>query len=191
MPGYNYPRRGRARTLPNCCVVLCIVCFVSFCVLFVCKCVLYSCHRVTTQLQLTNISYHIINIFVLPVNRVARIVGFPGHSAVFPSRHFLELNPATCPLFTVIALFGGIKQGSQRWWCNKYGICFIDWPVALRSGTPKFARGRETEFPSFSTISCYPDCLSQCEDVHWIFFWPERRKLSYCFLADFTYAVRK
>ena len=56
MPGYNSPRRGTARTLPNCCVVLCIVCFVSFCVLFVCKCVLYYCHRVTTQLQLTNIS---------------------------------------------------------------------------------------------------------------------------------------
>jgi hypothetical protein len=40
------------------CVVLCIVCFVSFCVLFMCKCVLYYCHRVATQLQL-NISYHI------------------------------------------------------------------------------------------------------------------------------------
>jgi hypothetical protein len=44
----------------NFCVVLCIVCFVSFSVLFVCVCVLYYCHRVATQLQLTNIS-HIIS----------------------------------------------------------------------------------------------------------------------------------
>jgi hypothetical protein len=38
------------------CVVLCIVCFVSFSALFVCICVLNYCHRVATQLQL-NISY--------------------------------------------------------------------------------------------------------------------------------------
>jgi hypothetical protein len=61
IPGYKSPRRGTARTLPNFCVVLCIVCFVSFCVLFLCKCVLYCCHRMATQLQLTNISYHIFH----------------------------------------------------------------------------------------------------------------------------------
>jgi hypothetical protein len=31
--------------------------FVLFCVLFVCNCVLYYCHRVSTQLQLINISF--------------------------------------------------------------------------------------------------------------------------------------
>jgi hypothetical protein len=40
------------------CVVLGIVCFVTFPVLFVCICVLNYCHWVATQLQL-NI-YHII-----------------------------------------------------------------------------------------------------------------------------------
>jgi hypothetical protein len=64
MPRYNSPSRGTARTLQNFCivlkfcVVLCIVCFVSFCVLFVCKCVLCNCHRVATHLQLSN-TYHI------------------------------------------------------------------------------------------------------------------------------------
>jgi len=42
-------------------VVICVVwlLFALFYVLFVCKCVLYYCHWVTTQLQLTNMSYHI------------------------------------------------------------------------------------------------------------------------------------
>ena len=33
---------------------------VLLCVLFVCNCVLYYCHWVSTQLKLTNTSYHII-----------------------------------------------------------------------------------------------------------------------------------
>jgi hypothetical protein len=44
-----------------------------FCVLFVCKCVLYYYHRVCTQLQSTNISFHNSLHIVLRCSNVKRI----------------------------------------------------------------------------------------------------------------------
>ena len=84
-------RWGTARTLPNFCVVPCIVCFVSFCVLFVCKCVVHYSHRVATQLQLTNLSYHISYTllwqtwrwpFMAPMKRFPYIILISYHKAI-------------------------------------------------------------------------------------------------------------
>jgi hypothetical protein len=77
MPGHNSPRRGTACTVP--------IIFVSFCVLFVCKCVLYCCYRVSTQLQLTNISVTGFIYFYCSVY-VFLFFGYPnwGFSMLFP-----------------------------------------------------------------------------------------------------------
>jgi hypothetical protein len=68
--GITSQHGARSALFQNCCVVLCIVCFVSFYVLFLCKCVLYFCHRVTTQLQL-KICHIIMKDFAIPHTSLA------------------------------------------------------------------------------------------------------------------------
>jgi hypothetical protein len=65
------------------CVVLCIVCFVSFSELFVCVCAVNYCQRVATQLQL-NISY-IIYIYIYIYIYISYHVSY----MVFISTHYL------------------------------------------------------------------------------------------------------
>jgi hypothetical protein len=78
------------------CVVLCIVCFVSFCVLFVCKFVLNYCHRVATQLQLTNIAYHIQQ--QAYIKQILRPAASGDEFHLDPSRSRLQYLFDTCLL---------------------------------------------------------------------------------------------
>ena len=57
------PKTGYGPHSSKLVIYVVLLLFVLFYVLFVCKCVLYYCHRVETQLQLTNISYHIISLY--------------------------------------------------------------------------------------------------------------------------------
>jgi len=76
MPGYKSQRRGTAHALPKLTGL--------FYVLFVCKCVLYYCHQVSTQLQVTNISYQVErNVQEIKVGQVTQYhncLGFPKPS---------------------------------------------------------------------------------------------------------------
>ena len=86
MPGYKSHRWGTARTLPNWLIVL-------FYVLYVCKCVLYYCHRVTTQLQLTNMSYQIVLITPRTENMIIYSELTPPHSTLYShTKHMLPHN---------------------------------------------------------------------------------------------------
>jgi hypothetical protein len=57
IPEQNSQRRGTARTLPHQLLFVLFGCY--FCCSMYCLCLNVYCHRVTTQLQLTNIAYYI------------------------------------------------------------------------------------------------------------------------------------
>jgi hypothetical protein len=66
-------------------VVICVVLllFVLFYVLFVSKCVLYYCYRVTTQLKLINIFYHIEYIHQVNVYKLWSLMIYTPYFILF------------------------------------------------------------------------------------------------------------
>jgi hypothetical protein len=84
-PGYNSQRLGTARTLPKLIML--------FIVLSVCKCVLYNCHRVATQFQLTNISYHIISYHIISYHIISyHIISYHIISCHIISYHIISYH---------------------------------------------------------------------------------------------------
>jgi hypothetical protein len=76
--------------------VFCLI--MLFCVLFVCKCVPYYCRRVSSQLQLTNMSYHLMNKLFSPRKSLRCIKA--KHNQCFPSS-FWEKNSRQTVWWTI------------------------------------------------------------------------------------------
>jgi hypothetical protein len=131
MPWWKPQRRGTARTLPSCCcsmyfcVVLCIVCFVTFPVFFVCICVLYYCHRVATQLQL-NISYqynrHVHRDFLITLYfascsaLTSTVVLSSGHRAGIASGACSSVGKQNSCVFWIIMVYYVERRRQQFPW---------------------------------------------------------------------------
>jgi hypothetical protein len=87
---------------------------------FVCECVLYYCHQVATQLQLTNISYHIKNVCSgCSYGCAPNIVNVPGRGLTLPGRP--EVDPAVT-VFCHLQLLYSVKG---LWWQGSFSLqCF-------------------------------------------------------------------
>jgi hypothetical protein len=106
-------------------VVLCVICFTElFCVLFVCKCVLYCallccavlyCTKLSTQLQLTNISY--INISIYQEWTTPDIL--QHHVALYHSHNVFTVH---CNMYSVN---GWHNTGHCKVWCSDGGTAAV------------------------------------------------------------------
>jgi len=94
-----------------------IFCFiVLFYVLFVCKCVLYYRHRVSAQLQLTNISSYNIISYIMSCHIILYIYIYASQFAW--ASMFCTLVPKTCGLSACNLLH--VIPGILRWLLNQH-----------------------------------------------------------------------
>jgi hypothetical protein len=109
------------------CYVCNILCILHHCVvlcIFVCKCVLYYCHRVSTQMQLTNISYTIYEVLQIHVIYTENCKGYEEKVQISRSLYKVESNEN---------LKSAIKiRNTARLSCKLAGMILIVWRMADR-----------------------------------------------------------
>jgi hypothetical protein len=138
-----------------------------FYVLFVCKCVLYYCHRVSTQLQLTSISYYIISLLLqkpttsMYLGRMNSLHAFQSFTIYFnlilPPVHVCLTSGIPVSGFPLITLhacllsfacymasppyssfFGYPKKFSEKWKLRNSALCSFLHPCHFLLLRPKY-----------------------------------------------------
>ena len=147
-------------------VPFCVFCFiVLFCVLFVCKCVLYYCHRVSTQLQLTNISYHISHHITSQ-----HIISYLIHATY---RHITNQTTLALSILICRSIILGARIAQSVQWLG-YGLKYMGFDsrqLKETSSPLKVHRGSEAHQNSHSTQTEGKAATAWRRSYEWVKFY--------------------
>jgi hypothetical protein len=133
--------------------VLFFLLIVLFYVLFACKCVLYYCYRVSIQLQLTNISYHIIS-YIISYRTSHHIISY--HIISYQYHTLTRFNAFTTVTYDPNTLVLRNKSSAPL-------------PPVGKSITVN-------KYHIISHIKSHPPRSQQCKVWHAFSLWPRRKK---------------